>query len=123
MLLEDWGLRLFLAGMGLGMSLMTFVVTFDGTPFYQELVAPTMTGTMYPLGYVLDAGVLLSLGMTVSGIACFRGRPLPGPAPATETRKSAAEQLAAYRRRKEERARQARRSQKRRGPTPVHGST
>lgn len=83
---EDWGLRLFLTGMGLGFALMFFVVTLNGTSFYQNLVAPTTTEVMRPLGYVLDGGILLSFAMTIAGIACFSGAPsrveTPQPRPA-----------------------------------------
>jgi hypothetical protein len=114
---EDVGLRLFLAGMGLGMALMTFVVTFDSTSFYQTYVAPTAAGAMRPLGFVVDGGVLLSLAMALGGIACFGGGSTPLPAAAQDRGFSAAERLDTLHRMRSQRARRSR------ATTASHGST
>lgn len=112
----DVGLELLLAGIGLGLALMTFVVTFDSTSLFQTAFAPTTTEAMHPLGYALDAAVLLSLAISVVGIACFSGAPPVariGPAP----RVTAEDRLDAWRRRKERRARKARASAGSQGST------
>lgn len=123
MILEDWGVRLFLAGMGLGIAVMTFVVSFDSTAAYQQLVAPTVSGATRPLGYVLDGSVLLAFAMTVAGTACFTRLPLATPSPPAERPMSAAEHLAELRRQKVERARQVKKARKGRVPASAHGST
>lgn len=111
------GLDFLLAGMGLGVALMTFVVTFDSTAWYQTTIAPTVTEAMHPLGYVLDAAAGLSFVMSLAGIACVSGVPNATGAAAPGSRTSASDRLAEFRRRKEERARRARVSRS------SHGST
>ncbi len=92
---ETWGLRLFLAGLTLGLGLMIFVVAFDNASFYQNLVASTTYETTPLLGYALDVGILLAFAMTVAGIACFSTNPseaqAPVPARAPQVRTAAAD--------------------------------
>ncbi len=113
----DIGLRLLLAGMGLGMALMTFVVTFDSTSFYQNTIAPTATEAMRPLGYVLDAAAILSFAMSLGGIACFSPVASVAPGSVPATRITAADRLTEMRRKKQDRARKAQASR------ASHGST
>ncbi len=80
---DDWGLWLFFAGIGLGFVLMLFVVGGETSSFYLNHVAPTQYEVMRPLGYVLDAGILLAFAMTVAGIACFSFGPPPAEAAAS----------------------------------------
>lgn len=81
---ETWGLRLFLAGIALGLGLMTFVVTVDSSSFYLNYVASSAPFEATPLlGYLLDGGILLSMALTVGGIACFPSRPVEARVPVT----------------------------------------
>lgn len=68
---EDWGLRLSLAGLGLGLVLMLFAVLGQTSSFYQNAVAPTPTEAMRPLGYLLDGAILGAFALTLAGVACF----------------------------------------------------
>lgn len=104
----DLGLDLLLAGMGLGMALMTFVAAFDSTSFYQTVIGPTLTEGMRPFGYGLDAAAVLSLAMSVAGIACVSGAPPAAAAAASSQRVTAEDRLAELRRRKAARARKSR---------------
>ncbi len=75
---EDWGLRLFFVGIGLGLVLMLFVTGFENSSFYVTNIAPPpTTEAMRPLGYVLDAALVLAFALTVAGIACFSFGPSP----------------------------------------------
>ncbi len=84
---EDWGLRLLVGGMGLGMGLMLFVVSLQGTAFYQTWFAASPTGVMHPLGFLVDGLTVLSFASAVAGIGCFTGtRPEPTAARAAVPR-------------------------------------
>lgn len=77
---DDWGLRLFFTGIGLGLLLMLFVTGSEQSSFYVNNIAPPYTEVMRPLGYVLDAGIVLAFALTVAGIACFSFGPAPAEA-------------------------------------------
>lgn len=114
---EDWGLWLFFVGIGLGFVLMLFVTGSEQSSFYVNNVAPPFTEVMRPLGYVLDAGIVLAFAITVAGIACFSFGPAPAeacvPAHAAEGRGPTAASS-----REDERQRP-----KPRPPSAPHGST
>jgi hypothetical protein len=114
---EIWGLRFFLAGLALGIGLMLFVVTFDGTSFYQNFVASTATEAMRPLGYVLDGGMLLAFILAVAGIACFSAVPSDATAPVADRAPAARVRAADHARR------DARRRLRQSRPPASHGST
>lgn len=114
---ETWSLRLFLGGLALGLALMTFVVTFDGTSFFQTHVASTANEVIPLLGYVLDGAILLSFALTVAGIACVATGPSESAAPIP------ARTPVAQRTRNRGSARDARRRLRRSGPSATHGST
>ena len=79
---EDWGLRLFFGGLVLGLVLMLFVTGSERSSFYANDIAPPFTEVMRPLGYVLDAGIVLAFALTVARMACFTFGPAPAGAPA-----------------------------------------
>ena len=109
---EDWGVRLLFGGMGLGFVLMLFAVTFQGTAFYQAWFAPTMLEAMKPLGYALDAGILLAFAMSVAGIACFSLTPSGTGMSPSENAPGPSRRESAHRAR-----------QRPRQPSSAHGST
>lgn len=76
-----WGVRLLLAGLILGLGLMLFVVTFDGSSFYMTYVASTTNEVTPLLGYILDGGILLAFAMMVAGITCVPANPAAAEAP------------------------------------------
>ncbi len=114
---EDWGLGLLVAGLALGMVLMFFAVQGEASSFYQNNVAPTQLEAMRPLGYLLDAGILLAFAMSVAGIACFSFGPVPERVPAPT---KAAQREAGPR---EDRGGKDRHRPRPRQPPAPHGST
>lgn len=111
---DEWGLWLLLIGMGLGLLLMTVVVTFENSALYENLVASTASEGMRPLGLALDGGILVSFAMTVAGIACFAWGPSHIEAPAPARRPQYRGRADASRRRE---------GRQRPKPTVPHGST
>ena len=78
---DRWGLRLFFAGMVLGLGLIAGLAATNTSASYAAALAPDKYGGTNALGLLIEVLPLVAFGLTVAGLGLLTS-PAPADAPA-----------------------------------------